>query len=149
MIPIPDEYFEVENCVYKLYYGDRYIIVKGKTLSGSIYLIEKGYANFISSWGGIDGKEWDDDTNLFYKKFYLYIHKHPKKQFTLEIVLESNNPYQLLLKEQELLDVSIKKAKCLNSNVEAYIPKFREKSQSYGWIDKETVDRFKDYLNNR
>lgn len=149
MIHIPNEYFETESCVYKLYYGDRYVIVKGKTLAGSIYLIEKGYANFISSWGGAGGKEWDDDANLFYKKFYLYIHKHPKLQFKVQVILESNNAYDLLVCEQNEIDACMSKKKCLNSNLYAYIPKFRPKTDSHGWISKTDVNSFNEFLNNR
>lgn len=147
MIPIQDEYFEVESCVYKLYYGNRYVIVKGKTLAGSIYLIEKGYANFISSWGGIKGKE-SEDVNSYYKKFYLYIHKKPKLSFRVELLLESNDGSKLLMKECNELNRSIRDKKCLNNNVEPYIPIFREKTQSYGWISKEAVESFKEFLNS-
>ena len=145
MIPIPEEYFEVENCVYRLTYGDRYIIVKGKTLTGSIYLIEKGYANFISSWGGPEGKE-TDETNDYYKKFYTYIFKNPKLPFKVEVLLESYNGYQLLKKEQQELNAAIRDKKCLNSNLTAYVNKYSKKTGSYGWLNKGHVLAFKKFL---
>lgn len=147
MIPILEEYFEIESCIYKLYYGKKYVIVKGKTLSGSIYLIEKGYANFITAWGGVKGKECDD-VNSYYKKFYIYIHKNPKLQFKIEVILESNNGYELLLKEHIELNLSMHDKKCLNNNVESYVPKFREKTQSYGWLSKQDVDSFNEFLSS-
>jgi hypothetical protein len=153
MIPISDEHFEIESCVYKLYYGNRYIIVKGKTLTGSIYLIEKGYAVFLAAGGGQGKKsggkgqeEWDG-VNSYYLKFYLYIYKKPKLPFRIEILLESNNGYDLLMREHNELNACMKDKKCLNSNVESYMPKFREKTQSYGWISKLHGDLFKDFLN--
>lgn len=154
MIPILDEYFEVESCVYKLYYGNRYVIVKGKTLTGSVYLIERGYAAFLAAGGGQGSKqggkgqeEWDG-VNNYYKKLYLYIYKKPNLSFRIEILLESNNGYDLLMKEHTELTTSIRDKKCLNNNVEPYIPKFREKTQSYGWISKEAASKFNSFLNS-
>lgn len=152
MILIPDEYFEVESTVYKLYYGDRYIIVKGKTLTGSIYLIERGYAAFISAGGGSgnksggQGQKEGDGKNTFYFKFYSYIHDNPKLQFNVQVLLESNNPYELLKLEELQLRASIRDKKCLNNNVTAYIPKYNKKSTMYGWINKGSVLAFKKFL---
>lgn len=152
MITIPDEYFEVESCVYKLYYGDRYVIVKGKTLSGSVYLIERGYAAMLTAGGGTGWgrggqgqKEWDG-VNTYYFKFYSFIQKHPGLQFKIELLLESTNHYDLLKTEQLALNESIKDSKCLNSNLTSYIPIYRKKTRMYGWINKGSVLAFKKFL---
>lgn len=152
MIQIPDEYFEVESAVYKLSYGDRYVIIKGKTLTGSIYLFERGYAAFVSAGGGQgrnqggEGQKQWDGTNTFYFKFYSYIHNNPKLPFKVEVLLESNNGYQLLKREQQELNASIRDKKCLNSNVEAYVNKYSKKTGSYGWLSKGHVLAFKKFL---
>lgn len=145
---------EVESCVYKLWYGDVYLIVKGKTLSGSIYLIEKGYAAFIAAGGGsgnqeggVGQHEWDG-VNSYYFKFYRYMHKNPGLTSKVEVLLESNNPYELLKLEQIELQKSIRDKKCLNSNLNAYIPKYRAKTKSYGWINKGYVLSFKKFVKN-
>lgn len=152
MVTIPDEYFEVESCVYLLSYGDRFVIVKGKTLTGSIYLIERGYAAFVSAGGGQgrdrggEGqKEWEGK-NTYYFKFYSYIHDNPGLQFKVEVLLESNNAYQLLKKEQQELNIAIRNNKCLNNNITAYIPKYSSKTKSHGWISKGSVLAFKRFL---
>lgn len=152
MIVISEDYFETESCVYKLFYGDRYVIVKAKTLAGSIYLFEKGYASFIAGGGGTgkdkagEGqKEWDG-TNTFYFKFYKYIHDHAGFLFNIEVILETNNCYQLLKREEIELSASFTNKKCFNSNVTAYIPKFRTKINMYGWIPKRSVADFRRFL---
>lgn len=152
MVVIPDEYFEVESCVYKLYYGEYYAIIKGKTLSGSIYLFERGYAAYIAAGGGRGNKhagkgqeEWEGK-NSFYYKFYETIYYNPGLPFTVEVLLESNDGYQLLKTEEQELAKSIKDKKCLNSNITAYIPKFRAKTNSYGWLTNRQVADFRRFL---
>ena len=152
MIVISEDYFETESCVYKLFYGYRYVIVKAKTLAGSIYLFEKGYASFIAGGGGTgkdkagEGqKEWDG-TNTFYFKFYNYIHDNPKLLFKIDVLLETNNYYQLLKREELELRVCMNDRKCFNSNVTAYIPKYRAKTNTYGWIPKRSVADFRRLL---
>ena len=61
-----DEHHEVGGCVYKLKHGDKYVIVKAKTLAASLFFIEKGYAYFLSGGGGSGSKatgeghkQWD------------------------------------------------------------------------------------------
>lgn len=150
MILIQDEYIETECCVYKLYYGDRYVIIKGKTLAGSVFFFEKGYAAVISSGSKNRPihdiqKEWEDK-NSFYFRIYKYIHDNPKLQFRIEVLLETNNAYNLLKREEIELRASFKDKKCLNSNITSYIPKYNKKSKKYGWINRGSVLAFKKYL---
>lgn len=152
MILIPDEYLETESAVYKLYYGEKYVIVKGKTLAGSVYLIEKGYGGFIAGGGGTGNKaggagqnEWDG-TNAYYFKFYTYIYNNPGLQFNVLVLLESNNAYQLLKREQQELNKSFTDKSCLNNNVQAYLPKFNKKTWQYGWVKMAHVMNFKKFL---
>ncbi len=152
MIFLDEDYSENESCVYKLFYGERYVIIKAKVLAGSIFLFEKGYAAFIGAGGGTGWgnggqgqKEWDG-TNTFYFKFYTYIHNNPGLKFRVEILLETNDPYQLLKREEQELRRCMNDKKCYNSNITAYIPKFRSKTNSYGWISKRNVADFRRFL---
>jgi hypothetical protein len=148
----PDVDIEVESCLYKLWYGDRFMIIKAKTLAGSIHIINKGYAIFLAAGGGrgnkkggIGQKEYDG-VNPFYFKLFRYLHRNPSFEFKIEMILESFDYFELLKQEQLLLDKCIRNKKCLNNNVQAYIPKYREKTESYGWIPNESVEAFKSYL---
>lgn len=128
---------EVGGCVYRLYCGKKYIIVKGKTLAGSIFLIEKGYAYAIA----FGHQQIEKGKELpYYYAFYKYIKDHPDYLFKIEIILESENPYQLLKREQIELDQMFTDKNCLNANMIAYTPK---------WISKAYVMNFKKFLKNR
>ncbi len=143
---------EVESCVYRLFYGDRYIIAKGKTLAGSIFLLQKGYAYFLVGGGGSgnelsgEGHKEADGKNTFYFKFYRFVSKNPHLSSRIELIIESNNGYQLLKNEQIALNKAIRDKKCLNSNIYAYIPQCRSKVGMYGWISKAHYLNFKRFL---
>jgi hypothetical protein len=139
-LELTDDQLEVGSCVYKLFYGDKYVIVKAKTLSGSIYLFQKGLMGFLNA-SGIMGKEGYTE-NTFFFRLYKGIKKTPKQPFRIEILLESNDPYSLLVAEQAYLNESIKDKKCLNVNVLSYVPKYRKATNSYGWIPVEAVERY-------
>lgn len=134
---------EVGKCLYKLYCGDRYIIHKGKSLSGSLFLLQKGCGYFLAF-----GHKVTDDINHYYFRFYQYVKNHRDKPFSVELIMESGSGYELLMKEQQELDSARKKAKCLNNNITSYIP-IQRSDGNHGWISKEEVERFTEYLNNR
>lgn len=143
---------EVGGCVYKLWHKGKYVIVKAKTLASSVFLIEKGYAYFIAGGGGSGKKangeghkEWDGK-NSFYFKFYQWVKDNPSIDAKVEVLFESEDAFELLKFEQQELDKNIKDKNCLNSNVQAYIPEFREKTNSYGWITKKEVNKFNKFL---
>ena len=150
---------EIESCVYKLWHGPKYLIIKGKNLASSIFLFEKGYAYFVGGGGGVKlnhtgeksaefGKgqqEWDG-VNSYYYQFYKWIYDNPELKSRVEVLIESNNAYELLKREQIELQNAIRDKNCLNRNVTAYIPKYRAKTKSYGWINKGSVLAFKKYL---
>lgn len=146
---------ETESCLYKLYYGDKYIIAKGKTLAGSVFLIEKGYAYFIAGGGGTgrrhlggEGQKEGDGKNTYYRKFYTYIKKNPGLEFRIEVILEDNNGYQLLKAEQVELNKAFRDKKLMNNNITSYIPQYRAKTKSYGWISRAHVMNFKRFVKN-
>jgi hypothetical protein len=145
---------EVDKCVYKIFHGRKYLIIKAKNLASSIYLLEKGFASYIAQGGGkgrdrggAGQNEWDG-VNTYYMQFYKWVYDHPDKESKIEVLIESDNAYELLKTEQIELRKAMRDKKCLNSNLNAYIPKYRTKSASYGWIDKGSVLAFKKYLKN-
>jgi len=140
--------------VYKLFYGDRYVIVKGKTVSGSLFLIVKGYAYFLFGGQGTGnglqepygkGRQLNVGANEFYWPLYSYIKNHPGQTWRLERILIDDSGYQLLKAEQEALDAAQGDKKCLNSNRDAYIPKQNAKTGMYGWISAREVGSFNRY----
>jgi hypothetical protein len=145
---------EVESCVYKIWHGGKYLIIKAKNLASSVYLLEKGLASYIAAGGGkgrgrggSGQNEWDG-VNTYYMHFYKWVYDHPSLSSRIEVVLESGNAYELLKTEQIELRKAIRDKKCLNSNLNAYIPIYRAKSRSYGWIDRGSVLAFRKYLKN-
>lgn len=137
--------------VYKLFYGDRYVIVKGKTVAGSLFLIVKGYAYFLFGGQGTGnglqepfgkGRRLNVGANEFYWPLYTYIKKHPGLTWHMERILIDDNGYNLLRAEQDALDAAQGDKKCLNTNKEAYIPKKNEKTGMHGWISAASVGAF-------
>lgn len=151
-IQLSNDEMETGACAYRLFCGDRYIIAKGKTLAGSIYLIQKGYAYFIAGGGGTGttfksaGQKEGDGKNTYYAKFYRFVKKNPRLPFRVEVILMSENGYQLLKAEQLELNSTIRDKKCLNNNIASYIPKYRKSTKSYGWISVAHVLNFKRFL---
>src|SRR5690348_13241769 len=106
---IPNVPFGVGHCVYKLYYGDRYIINSCKDLAGSLYFLQHGYAYHVA----YNQKETDDKKNKLWIKFYRYIQQHPRKEFRLEVLFQNKSAYQVLKRCQLELDACISDNKCL------------------------------------
>lgn len=161
---MPSQFFNIDSisvdidaCVYRLWYGDMYVIVKGKNLAGSVFLIQKGLAYFLAGGGRVgnqtpsgkagEGHREGQGKNTFYFQFYSHVKANPSLEWKVEVVFESDNGYQLLKREQIELAAAITDKRCLNSNVEAYIPKFRAKTFMYGdWIKPAHVLCFKKFL---
>jgi len=165
---MPSQFFNIDNipvdiisCVYRLWYRDRYVIAKGKTLAGSVFLIQKGLAYYLAGGGkasensgqGIagEGHKLGEGKNSFYGPLYEHIRRHPSGEWKVELVFESDNPYQLLKREHVELEAAYSRDKrCLNSSPDAYIPKYRKKEKMYGdWIKPSYVMCFKKYLKNQ
>lgn len=142
---IPNVPFGVGRCVYKLYYGDRYIINYGKDLAGSLFLLQKGYAYHVA----YEQQEADDKKNKTWIKFYRYIQKNPNKKFKVEVIFKSKSAYQIIKRCQIELDKSFSDRKCLNNNLTAYIPLYRPNLNMYGWITPRQVALFKSFLEKR
>lgn len=133
---------ELGSTVFKLFCGDRYIIHKGKSLATGIFFLQKGYGYFIAYEHYKDLKLNPD----YYKKFYDYIRRNPDKPFKVEIIKTSLDAYEVLVAEQLALNENIKDKKMFNNNLQAYVPKFNEKTGLYNWITVDQVNRFYSYL---
>lgn len=138
---IPNVPFGVGHCVYKLYYGDRYIINYGKDLAGSLFLIQKGFAYHVA----YGQKEADDKKNKTWMKFYRYIQKNPKLKFRLEVLFKSKSAFQVLKRCQIELDKAISDRKCLNNNLTPYLPVYRPNLNMYGWITPRQIKLFENF----
>lgn len=120
----------VNGCVYKLWYANRYVIVKCKTLFRSAQNIESGLDYFFK--GTPKGRKEED----FYHEFFVHVQMHPFEQFKIELLLVSDNPYQLLKAEQKALWYAEKDAQCLNQKFDAYIPQFTQVNGKGSWINR-------------
>lgn len=132
---------EIQSCVFKLFYGDRYIIHKGKYLAFSIDLLEKNYGYFLAYQH--TGTSFTKDH--FYN-FYDYIRKNEGLKFRLEVISDSTDALELLKTEHLELNKAIRDKKCINSNIEIYIPKFNEKTGMHNWITVDQVDQFYSFV---
>lgn len=126
--------------VFRLTYNGKYIIVKGKTLAGSLFLIDKGYGWYRSRY---------DNNKTLYRHFYNHIKENPGHRFSCRVLLRSKNHYNLLKREQNELDLSKFDNNCLNNNTEAYIPQQDPFTGDFGWIPKMSVLSFQKYLKSK
>jgi hypothetical protein len=113
----------VKKCVYRLWFGRRYIIWYGVTLWGSFYHFKRGYDN------------WDPGLNVFHQQMYQYMQANRNKDMWAELLFESENDYQILKFQQKELDrvfVYDKDDRCLNSEPWAYVPRWNNNTKRYG-----------------
>lgn len=132
----------IKECVFHLIYLDKFVIVKGKSLVGSLKIISQAIEDFSKK----DESEWPED--------HLYTHfvKHILHEgldyelFRVKIVLVTPDIVELLKTEQLELMEHMGNENCLNNAVDPYIPVWNEERQLYGWITKQQVMRFKKWL---
>lgn len=135
---VPEISSDLGSTVYKLYYGDRYIINKGKYLSFSLIMLQRGCGNFIA----YKRDEKKTAEPVYHHKFYQYIKDNPGKDFKVEIILSCDDALEILIAEQKALTSSYKDKKCLNNNIDAYIPKYNPEKKMHNWITPEQVEKF-------
>ena len=139
-----EEQRNIEGIVYKLSYAGKYVIVKGATLVGSLKIINNAY------------KQYDPKNERFAGHLYGHLFKHlflteDLGRFRIKTFAKLNgrtSQYQLLKREQMELDKARYDTNCLNNNVEAYIPAYKPKTNSFGWIDLSAAANFKKYLDS-
>lgn len=121
---------DIQGCVYKLWYAGRYVIVKCKTLWRSAQNISSGLNYFLK--GTPKGRKEED----LYHEFFTYVQENPFQKFTIDIVLSSNNPLELLKSEFFELAKAKYDPRCLNNNFDVYIPKFTQVNGKKSWINR-------------
>lgn len=120
----------IEGCVYKLWYANRYIIIKCKTLWRSAQNISSGLDYFLK--GTPKGRKEED----YFHEFFCHVQMNPFQEFKIELLLSSNNPYQLLKAEHLALQKAKNDPQCLNQSFEVYIPKFTQVNGKGSWINR-------------
>jgi hypothetical protein len=114
---------KVGKCVYRLWYGKKYIIWYGVTLWGSFYHFKRGFDN------------WGPDKEVFHQKMYQYMWDHRGKDLRVELMFESESDYQILKFQQAELDKALvydHDDRCLNSEQWAYVPIWNNHNKQYG-----------------
>lgn len=120
-IPISQK---AEPCVFKVHFGKKYLIWKGKSLRQSLDIIGKS----------INARLRDDNTDK--TNFMYHVVQHIKRNgitkgfchienvFTdyVREGTETVKGYQMLVDEQNMLDKARKDGYCLNNNEQAYVP---------------------------
>lgn len=130
---------QIGSSVMKITYdGKKYIIVKCKMAYNSLKSIENSLNAFIRG-----GKNNPDG---MYFHFFNYIKKHPHKEFIVEKLIESDNAYELLKREQLELYKGLMDRAFMNNQVNAYIPAYNEDNRAYGWIPAHAVLNFNNWL---
>jgi len=141
-IVVPTHQFESIPTLFKVYFGKKYLIWKGKSLLQSCQFLAEGIERFIRL-------QKTDDTDYLY-----HVCNHIKKtrciQATVEVIdnsfmrtrngSESINGYAMLVEEQKLLDRAKNDLLCLNNNLEAYVP---------NWVTVAHKDKFAEYLKKK
>lgn len=130
-------WYQIENIpeakghvVYKLWYENKYVVVAGKTIERSVANLNTGLFYFFK-----DTPKGRNPNDIFYT-FYCHVDDFPFKEFTIEIVNITENPYQHL----KSLFMELRKAKedtrCLNLYFEPYIPVRTNKGKQKSWINR-------------
>lgn len=129
----------VGSCVLKITYdGKKYVIAKCKAGYDGLKRIENGLNAFIR--GGTNNPEG------IYFHLYNYVKKHPNKNFHVEVLLESDSAYQLLVREQQELYIGMNDRSFLNNQTKAYIPAYNDVNMAYGWIPGHAYMNFQNWL---
>jgi hypothetical protein len=133
-----------KEVVYYLIYDGKFIIVKGRTLCGSLIIIANTWEQFKR------GKERFKD-HLY---THLYNHYWGKSglPFKIKIVAKVGpkcSQYELLKREQMELDKHRFNRKCLNNATEVYVPEYKEETGRYGWLEKQAVMSFRRWQNSK
>jgi hypothetical protein len=133
-----------KEVVYRLTYKGKFIIVKGKTLCGSLIIIANTWEQFTR------GRDRFKD-HLY---THLYNHYWGKSggRFTIKILAQVGpkcTQYEMLKREQMELDKHQVNVKCLNNAPEVYIPNYNETTGMYGWLEKTAVMNFKKWLDSK
>lgn len=135
---------DVNQVVYRLSYSGKFIIVKGKTLAGSLIIISNTFQQYKE-----DSKRF---TNHLYRHLYDHFKANECGRFRIKTITKKGlkiDQYVLLKREQMELDKNRYNPKCLNNSVEIYIPQFNDSTNMYGWLERSDVMNFKRWLSSK
>jgi len=133
-ITIPITIVDTEECVYKLFYGDKYVVVMAKLLWRSIDSINQDLERYHI---GVPKTVKEG----LYGRFCQYVVDNPGLKFRFEILLVSENPYQLLKCCQIELDKSKEDSNCLSTNTEPYLS-YRIQTPPFYMRGKAQVEKY-------
>lgn len=121
----------VNECVFRLYCNEKYVIIKGKSLCGSLRMVNDALDNFSKK----DRSEWLID-HLYYHFIGYILDQTEEVQYSAQLLAMTPNPYTLLKIEQVQLWENADDPNCLNNCFDAYIPSYNEDKGTYGWINR-------------
>lgn len=127
------------NAIVKLSYGDKYIITKCRDIGW----LEKEFRSTLRRY---DDKELKREN--FYYKFAKYIHSVDAKKVLCEIIYQTENGYDVLKKELELLIEHYGNKDCMNENNIPYIPKTIHAKKGSSWLKQNEFLNFMKLLKN-
>ena len=122
-ILIPIDVVDDEKCLFKLYYGEYYVIVMAKSVYRSVESINADLERY--SIGNTKAKDG------LYGVFCKHVLSYPKEKFRFERISVCDSPYELLKACQIELDKSKGDKFCLNTNTEPYISKRIQTAYKY------------------
>lgn len=83
--------------------------------------------------------------NDLYYNFYNHVADNPFNKFKIDLILVSDNPYELLKAEYLSLEAGIKENQCLNANKEPYVPQYTQVNGKKSWINRGFYLNFMDW----
>ena len=132
----------VTECVFRLYCNEKYVIVKGKSLAGSLKQINSAILSFSKK----DREDWEKD-HLYYHLIGYLLDLTEEPTYSATLLMMTPNPYDLLKKEQMELWENQSDPNCLNNTFDAYIPVYKEETGLYGWINRGQYAAFMKWKN--
>ncbi len=116
-----EDQVKIGLCIYKIWYGEKYIIWYGVTLWGSYYHFKKGYDNYNPA------------LDVYHKLIYEHMRTHPGPKLRVELLQQPDTAYDLLKQQQLLLDEAEGDKDCMNRRpFEPYIPKMNKSTKDRG-----------------
>lgn len=127
----------VTECVFRLYCNEKYVVVKGKSLCGSLSMVNDALDNFSKK----DRSEWPTD-HLYYHFIGYILDQTEEVEYSASLLAMSRSAYELLKVEQMQLWENSEDPDCLNNCFDAYIPTYNEEKGMYGWINRGVYANF-------
>jgi hypothetical protein len=139
-IEVPTHTYGSPAAVYKVWFGEKYLIWKGKSLMQSATILADSIERYIRLKKR-DPKSW-------VCKVCAHIKKAKCTSARIEVIdcdfivpgtKTQLDVYRMLMLEQALLNEAGNRQKCLNNNEQAYIP---------GWMEEKYWDATQKFLRN-